>query len=262
MTQAFNKVLPHPEALDYFGDYQKFLEINLLASKHLCDNRLSMKGIPEKLRMIVDEYLESKGINQKIAPISIMDEEFYQNLEAKKRNKTKAAEIEHAINSYINVNLEDDPELFASFAEALRKILEEFKGQWQKIYEELEKLRKMIKEREKEETYGLSRKKQMPFFRIFRKELFGESDLSEGEIAALVNLTQHLTNMLSLELQTVGFWDSIPAQMRLKGELQALFISEKFYLIPNMQNKYSELISRTMETARVRTDILTGEDEN
>jgi len=262
LTQAFNKVLPHPTALEYFADYQKFLEINLLASKHLCDSRMSMKGIPEKLRMIADEYLKSRGIEQKIAPISIMDDEFYQNVEAKTRTKTKAAEIEHAIKSYIDINMEDDPELFASFSNALQKILEDFKGQWQKIYEELEKLRKKIKEREKEETYGLSRKKQMPFFRILKRELFGELQLDENCISVLVDLTQNLTNMLTLELSMVGFWDSIPAQNKLKGELQALFLSERFITIQNMTSKYSELVSRTMETARVRTEILTGKDEN
>ena len=42
---------------------------------------------------------------------------------------------------------------------------------WQKIYEELEKLRERIRSASKEPTYGLHRKKQMPFFRMFDREL-------------------------------------------------------------------------------------------
>jgi type I restriction enzyme R subunit len=262
LTQAFNKVLPHPKALDYYGDYQKFLEINLLAAKHLCDNRLSMRGIPEKLRGIADEFLKSRGIEQKIAPISIIDDDFYNQIKTKKRIKTKAAEIEHAIRSYIDINIEDDPELFNSFSEALQKILEDFKGQWDKIYVELEKLRQKIKNREQEETYGLNRQKQMPFYRILKKELFGDETISEDNIGILVHLTNNLTNLLQTELKIIGFWDSITAQSKLKKGIQEELLSELFIQLPGIKSKYSELISRIMELARNKSDILTSTNEN
>ena len=56
----------------------------------------------------------------------------------------------------------------------LAKIFEEFRDNWNKIYEELEKLRTRIINAGKEPTYGLHRKKQMPFFRMFKREIFGE----------------------------------------------------------------------------------------
>ena len=43
------------------------------------------------------------------------------------RTKTKAAEIEHAIRHHLDVDLDDDPDLQASFAEALAEIFEEFR---------------------------------------------------------------------------------------------------------------------------------------
>ena len=49
------------------------------------------------------------------------------------RTKTKAAEIEHAIRHHLNVDLDDDPDLQASFSEALAAILEEFRDNWKKI---------------------------------------------------------------------------------------------------------------------------------
>ena len=63
---------------------------------------------------------------------------------ARGRTKTKAAEVEHAIRHHLEVDLDDDPDLRASFAEALQKILENFANNWKKIYEELEKLRTRI----------------------------------------------------------------------------------------------------------------------
>jgi type I restriction enzyme R subunit len=88
------------------------------------------------------------------------------------------------------VELDDDPELQASFAEALAAILLEFKNNWQAIYDELEKLRQHIKDAEKEPTYGLHKKKQMPFFRMLKGEVFVNADMTEDDIGSLVALTQ------------------------------------------------------------------------
>jgi type I restriction enzyme R subunit len=250
LTSCFNTVLPRKEALEFFNDWKAFTEINALANKHFRDGRLSMKGIPPKLRAIADEYLISKGIEQEIAPISIIADDFFENVKTKKRTKTKAAEVEHAIRHFIDVNIDEDPELFASFAKALEEILLNFKGNWKLIYEELEKLREKIKNREKEETYGLDRKKQMPFFRIFKAELFDNRDLSEDEIARNVNLTQHIFNLIATEIKLTGFWDSTPAQLKLKAELQKMLLSPEFKDLPNIIIKRNEIISRIMELAR------------
>ena len=217
-------------------DYQALAEINVLAGKHFRDQRLSMKGIPAKLRAITDQHLESRGIDVKVRPISILHEDFVKDLAKRTRTKTKAAEIEHAIRHHLEVELDDDPDLKASFAEALAAIFEQFRDNWQKIHEELEKLRKRIADVRKESTYGLDRKKQMPFFRMFRRELFGGDSVEEGagrlnvvdpsppygwsedkKISFLVNLTQKVFQVIERELQLTGFWQSIPAQEQVEG---------------------------------------------
>jgi type I restriction enzyme R subunit len=250
LTSCFNNVLPRKEALDFFNDWKAFTEINALANKHFRDGRFSMKGIPPKLRAIADEYLISKGIEQQVAPISIIADDFFDKVKTKKRTKTKAAEVEHAIRHFIDLNIDEDPELFASFAKALEEILQNFKGNWKVIYEELEKLREKIRNREKEETYGLDRKKQMPFFRIFKAELFDNRDLSDDEIARNVNLTQHIFNLVATEIKLTGFWDSTPAQLKLKAEIQKMLLSPEFKDLPNIITKRNEIISRIMELAK------------
>ncbi len=251
MTRCFNNVMPRKEALEFLMDWKSFTEINALAEKHFRDGRFSMKGVPKKLREIADQYLISQGINQQVEPISIIADDFFSKVIAtKKREKTKAAEVEHAIRHFIDINIDEDPELFASFAQALEEILQNFKGNWKKIYEELEKLREKIKNREKEETYGLDRKKQMPFFRIFKAEIFDNRDLTEEEISQNVNLTQHVFNLVAIEIKLTGFWESIPAQSRLKEELQKLLLSPDFSRLPNIITKRNEVISRIMELAK------------
>jgi type I restriction enzyme, R subunit len=78
LTTCFNDVLPRKEALDFFNDWKTFTEINELALKHFRDGRFSMKGIPPKLRGIADEFLKSRGLEQTVAPISIIAEDFHQ----------------------------------------------------------------------------------------------------------------------------------------------------------------------------------------
>ncbi len=255
-TTAFNVVLPRKEALEYLEEYLQFAEINVQAMHHLRDSRLSMKGIPDKLRAITDAHLKAKGIEQKVAPISIMDEDFLKQVNKRNRTKTKAAEIEHGIRHHLEVSFDEDPELYASLAEALRNIIERFKDNWQKIYEELEKLRQRIQNAAREPTYGLHRKKEMPIFRILRREIFGDGALSEGEISALVALTKEMTAILERELHLSGFWDNVPARNRLKGEIQKALLSPENAKLPSVVQKRNEIISRIMEVAEKNHDVL------
>jgi len=246
----------------------------VLAGKHFRDERLSMKGIPPKLRSITDSWLESKGIEVKIEPISILDQDFEAQVGKRNRTKTKAAEVEHAIRHHLDVELDDDPDLQASFAEALARIFEEFRDNWKKIYDELEKLRQRIINAGKEPTYGLHRKKQMPFFRMFDRELFGEGTApvqvplgsseklatytigSEERISRLVDLTQKAFLVVERELKLTGFWESIPARNKLKAEIQKILLAPEFANLPLIVKNRTHIISRVMEIAEKNSDTI------
>ena len=255
-TKCLNLVFPARQALDFMGDYNALSEINILAGKHFRDERLSMKGIPLKLRAITDKYLESKSIDQKVKPISILHEDFQKHVGKRTRTKTKAAEVEHAIRHHLDVDLGDDPDLQASFAEALTQILQDFQDNWEKIYQELEKLRQRIINISKEPTYGLHRKKQMPFFRRFKRELFGGNKLSEDEISTLVDLTQQVFLAVERELKLTGFWESIPARNKLKAKIQKTLFQPRFISLPDIVKKRAQIVSRVMEIAEKNNDII------
>lgn len=273
-TKCMNLLFPARRALDYMSDYNALAEINVLAGKHFRDKRLSMKGIPSKLRAITDQYLKSKNIDQKIEPISILDEDFEKNVGKRNRTKTKAAEVEHAIRHHLDVELDDDPDLQASFAEALTQIFQDFRDNWKKIYEELEKLRERIKSASKEPTYGLHRKKQMPFFRSFKKEIFGLTENSqsqaesiadpepcygfseEEQISILVDLTQQVFLVVERELKLAGFWESIPARNKLKADIQATLLQPAYTKLPNLLQNRAQIISRVMEIAEKNNDVI------
>jgi type I restriction enzyme R subunit len=233
-----------------------------------------MKEIPPKLRAIADAYLVSRGIDEKVPPISILDEEFGKEVGKRGRTKTKAAEVEHAIRHHLDVELDDDPDLKASFAEALAMIFEEFRENWKKIYEELEKLRHRIIAASKEPTYGLHRKKQMPFFRMLDRELFGDGstefswpapaaittatyEVAEDErISKLVDLTQQVYLAVEREVRLTGFWESIAAGNKLRAELQEILLSDRFRTLPGIVKNRKQIISRIMELAQKNNDVI------
>jgi type I restriction enzyme R subunit len=275
LTSCLNLVFPAKEALVYMADYQALAAINVLAGKHFRDERLSMKGIPAKLRGITDEYLESKGIEVKVKPISILDADFEKQVGARSRTKTKAAEVEHAIRHHLDVELDDDPDLQASFARALAAIFEEFRNNWKMIYEELEKLRVRIINAGKEPTHGLHREKQMPLFRMFKREIFGEDNVElpselpiaaeakgaynineEERISRLVDLTQKVFLVVERELKLTGFWESIPARNKLRAEVQNILLAQEFSKLPGLVKNRAHIISRIMEIAEKNNDII------
>jgi type I restriction enzyme R subunit len=255
-TKCLNLVFPAKEALGFMGNYQVLMEVNVLAGKHFRDERLSMKGIPPKLRQITDAFLESRGIEVKVEPISILDEDFQKEVTSRTRTKTKAAEIEHAIRHHLDVELEDDPDLQASFAEALQKIFEEFQDNWNTIFEELEKLRQRIINAGKEPTYGLHRKKQMPLFRMLKKEVFGDAALDDDAIASLVSLTQQLFGEVERELRLTGFWESIPARNKLRADIQRTLLQPEYAKLPGLVRNRVHIISRVMEIAEKNHDTI------
>lgn len=226
-SKALDNVFPRKEALQYLQDLNRFAEINTLASQHFLDRRMSMKGVSAKLRKITDEFLRSKGIETKIEPISILDDKFFENVKSISRKETKAAKVEHAIRDIINISMDEDPELYASFAEELRNILIAFKENWEEIYRLLETLRNKIKSAQQEDTKGLDRKRQMPIYRKLHTFIYDKKEnLTEDEVNNLVVWTKEIYGKLKVELPLVGFWSNPPAVSKLKGEISNYIIDE------------------------------------
>ena len=100
----------------------------------------------------------------------------------------------------------------------------------------------------------------MPIFRIFCKELYGKSHgedkLTKKEEDSLVELTKDIFDTIQLEIQLTGFWESIPAQGRLKGEIQQVLLSERFNKLPNVVKNRNHIISRIMELAYANNDTI------
>ncbi len=258
-----DKVYPSAKALDFEADFRRFSAICELANKHFRDGRMSMKGIPDKLRTIADQYLLSKGISTKVKPISIMSDDFAKEVGHHVRTKTKAAEVEHAIRHFINVNINVDEELMSSFAEMMESIFLEFRDNWQRIYEELEKLRqKIVATMKEEDAYGLNNKKELPFFHTLKDSIFGSvnAEISEDDTTFLLELTREVSVIIVREIRLPDFWDKTAAKNRLRQfliECIIAFCMQKPIPIRTLvMPKHQQLTQRLMEKAESKKNSI------
>lgn len=136
------------------------------------------------------------------------------------------------------------------------EILRSFRDNWNEIYIRLEELRKKIKTYQNEDTYGLNRKIQMPFYRIFKKEIFGEKELGEDEIYTLVGLTKEIFEEVRREISLTGFWQRTAMQNNLRSKLQKVLIGQEFGKFLDIFSKYNQIITRVMEVAKRNNDTI------
>ena len=252
-NRAMDKVLPDPEALKYVTDLKILSFIKESARNRYRDDKLSIRDASKKIREIVEEYLISKGVNPKIPPTPLFSDDFIKNIKQKKSHKAKAIELEHAIKEYIEKHYEEDPEFYERFSDRLKRILEEYKENWELLALELEKLRNDMKRgREAEETFGFDPKKEMPFFGLLKQEIYGKDPiekLGKEDINMLVNLTKDVVEIIKKEIQSVDFWENYTKQKRLKSYIISHILLPKSKKRRLLFNKRNEIAQKLLELA-------------
>jgi type I restriction enzyme R subunit len=96
----------------------------------------------------------------------------------------------------------------------------------------------------------------MPFFRMLKKEIFGDTKLDEDGISSLVSLTQQVFGEVERELKLAGFWESIPARNKLKADIQKTLLQPEFSKLPGLVKNRAHIISRLMEIAEKNHDTI------
>ncbi len=120
----------------------------------------------EKVRALIDQYIESQGIDPKVPPIDILSLDFKTHVQRHRSIKAQAAEMEFAARHHISIHFDEDPVYYKNLSERLTEILESLADNWD---EKVEALRQYIEQvqagRPTNET-GLDPKTQLPFLNI------------------------------------------------------------------------------------------------
>ena len=245
---SFDRLLPDKEVLPYLPDLKTLSFIRATARNRYRDERLSIRDASNKIRAVVEEYLISKGVNQKVSPVPLFSDAFKKEIENKKP-KERADELRFAIKEYIVNHMESDPEMYSRFSDILEKILQEYRDNWDRIANELEGLKHKIEEgRKAESDFGLDPSTEMPFFGLLKQIIYPNikfEDLNESQTDRLVSLTRDIVGITERESRVVDFWDNNTKVKGLRKHIVAQILQKE----PELFDKRNEIAQTAIELA-------------
>jgi type I restriction enzyme R subunit len=213
-AESMDVIMPRPEALPYVYDLKLLGFINKTAANRYRDAQLNIAGVGDKVKKLLDEYIVAQGVDPKIPPISIFDEDFEKQVDALKSKKSQALEMEHAARFHIQKHYNEDPALYKKLSERLKEILDAFGDNWDALAEELRRFIREARAGRKEDETGLDPKTQAPFLGILIDE-YGRQP-TEKKMKELCEAVIEIVDHVKQEISLQDFWRRRPAQNLLR----------------------------------------------
>lgn len=217
--ESLDVVMPRPEALPYVRDAKILGFINKAAANLYRDNQLNIMGCGEKVRKLIDEHIESKGIDPRVPPISILADDFEEAVGRHKSKRAQASEMEHAARYHIRKHFNEDPVYYKKLSEKLEDILKQYSDQWEELVKALRTFTSEVQAGRKGDPTGtgLNLETEIPFFELLAEETHLGEASSPELLTKLAEATVEIVEHLSQEIRLVDFWRTPEAQRRLRG---------------------------------------------
>lgn len=204
--KSLNNILPRPEALPYIADARQLGLINRIAARLYRDEEINLTGVGEKVRRLIDEYVEAKGIRVEIPPVSITDPNFERAVDDNDSDRSKASEMEHAARYYISRHYQEDPVFYKRLSQRLQEILQQFADNWAARVEALRELAREIARGRPPNEFGLDLNLEARFYDIVLEEARKERDLTYERRSEFAKLAVEIVELMRHHLKRVDFW--------------------------------------------------------
>ena len=223
---------------------------------HYKDETLDLKWASPKVRKLIDKYVKNLNIEERVAEVSILSDDFPKEVSKYTKSKSQASAMEHAIRHHIKVNLENkDPALYSRFKDKLENIIQKYQGNWDQMLVELKELQKLIIEGRTEDPRFKSI--QMPFYESLKMSL--SCELSEDIDTKLVETSKAICHDIAKDISIAYFWDKQNEIETLKGKIAGKL---RFSGISELKEKYEEISNKLMMLAKYNySEILRYKDE-
>lgn len=247
---TLDSVMPRPEAQPYIDDAKVLSYVQARAQRrYRGDEPLIGSEVGAKVRALIDEHIESRGIDQKVPPISITDANFDQHIESERSPKARASEMEHALRHHIRKHFAEDPILYTKLSERLDAILASMQERWDELTVALKDLvADATKGREADAT-GLDPQTQAPFYDVLKHLV---PSLDGAKEATLRDTTLDLVARLQRELSIAGFWKKPEARRSMSNEVVQLLDDTNLFEF----NKLEGVAEKVMQLAKANHDKL------
>ncbi|QLA20938.1 type I restriction endonuclease subunit R [Desulfolutivibrio sulfoxidireducens] len=247
--QSMDIVLPHAAANPYKIPAKRFGYILAQVRERYKDESLSLGGIGEKIKKLINEHLVGLGIDPKIPPVELLSPRFIEQVESRISDKAKASEMEHAIRKHCKIHFDKDPAFYAKLSEKLDALIKRHKDDWKKLCEGMGLLRKEARDgRKGDDASGLS-PKNAPFYDLIGLLAFGPEGVPPAHAQAVKTLVADTIDELQQRIGIINFWSRPPDIGDLKGRLSDLVL---YSGVPELIDTSELLVSRIVELAKAR----------
>ncbi len=246
-------ILPHKAAHPYRVPARRFGYILRVAKERYKDDTLKLGDAGQKVRDLINQHLISLGINPKVPPVELLAEDFIEKLNqhAAGNAEAKASEMEHAIRKHCTVHHDEDPAFYKSLSEKVERLIREHQGHWEKLAEELEKLRAVAAEGRREGQEGMSRE-ATTFYEHIANEAFGGNVPKDAKEKMKV-LMEAIVEILQESIGSIDYWHNSDKQKKTRSEIKtALNLTG----IPALKTNRERIAIEIMKLAKNRHEEL------
>jgi type I restriction enzyme R subunit len=217
-----------------FFDANKVRQVDDFVQGRLTDVAADTEVVHAAVKLLADDFIEK--LNQHADG----------NFEA------KASEMEHAIRKHCTVHHNEDPAFYKNLSEKVEKLIEQYKGQWELLAEELEKLRaETITGRETGED-GMSRE-AATFYAHIANEAFADGKIPDDFKAKMKVLMEAIVDTLQESIGSIDYWNNADKQKRTRSEIKtALMLTG----IEELKQNRERVAVEIMKLAKNRHDAL------
>lgn len=257
-------ILPHRAAHAYRVPAKRLGYILRVAKERYKDASLNLGDAGQKVRDLINEHLISLGINPKVPPVELLSEDFIDSLNrhAGGNAEAKASEMEHAIRKHCTVHHDEDPAFYKSLSEKVEHLIDQYQDQWEKLAEELEKLRADAVDGRQQGEEGMSRE-ATTFYEHIANQAFANGEVPDKARPRMKELMESIVDTLQDSIGSINFWKNSDKQKRTRSEIKtALTLTG----IDALKDKRERIAIEIMKLAKNRHDELlkstTGESES
>lgn len=246
-------ILPHSAGLSYRVPAKRLGYIQRVTKERYKDSSLDLGDAGQKVRDLINEHLISLGINPKVPPVELLSEDFLEKLNqhAAGNSQAKASEMEHAIRKHCTVHHDEDPAFYKSLSDKVEQLIDQYQEQWDKLAEELEKLRTVALQGRDQGEGGMS-KEATTFYEHIANEAFGGNVPNDAK-AKMKALMEAVVDVLQQSIGSIDFWENSDMQKQVRSEIKkALTLTGLAELKQNRERVAVEI----MKLAKNRHDEL------
>ncbi len=247
-------ILPHKAAHAYRVPARRLGYILRVAKERYKDESLNLGDAGQKVRDLINEHLISLGINPKVPPVELLSEDFITQLNkhAAGNAEAKASEMEHAIRKHCTVHHDEDPAFYKSLSQKVENLIDQYQDQWEKLAEELDKLRTEAIQGRKAGEGGMS-KEATTFYEHIANEAFENGEVPMGAKATMKVLMEAIVDTLQESIGSIDFWNNADKQKKTRSDIKtALTLTG----ITELKQKRERVAVEIMKLARNRHDEL------